>query len=1051
MATDRSRSTLQALLVQDTAWDSGCLATDSSYTGISPLPGTPQPAASTYAMGLGASGSYADATKTLTVTTQQGGIVGRQGATFRWKNGGSDYGWDAPTVISGWSPVVWSTTDSKEHTSVLPLSDGQLLVAWAQGTFFDTIYTATRSTAGVWSAPSAVTTTGSWAVSCCPCLIQLSSGKILLYAWVKNISASTAIVRCLQSDDNGATWTQTASGSFPAAVSTDGATGYTLKSLRGAALDGQVLLVVWLVDNRGVPPLATVDEFRQYASSDGGNTFSLVYQSSTSTASDARSWPAVCTDGASFFVSLLNYNNDPTIYTLPSAYLSIADCTPATISLATATLETVIVSDETGVLFLSARLEGTGNRWVAWASTDGGATWVPMAKSTLAASTGVWWDAEDNDTYPQDIHSCWYRGQWLLVGGFASAPSTYGGHSLACYTLGGYTTVTMPGYDPQRTDAEQVTWGQTWLPLDLPEDSGWIRTIVGTPTESLSTGLLALTVGVPEAIAYSVVPTGTVDGGVIAEWAATVTSGAYRVRLRTADGASGYQLTVSCSSTGFTATDGKSGTVLATVSAAGEVWVKASITAGVCSLWYRVATDPTTSTRAWTQAVTAVALTDGVATWAANLIDWGHTIGSAHASAWRWFAWIDDEGASYAGTGLGSASFPSGLLGRRYSTSPVSLDGSTSVLSTSGPTYAGEYWTIKARYEHGPDSIFPSVAPSPRQACWLDSTGSNSLVFDLHTGAEATGLLGRPLALAMLGTNAQTASLYGWTGAAWTLVVQWDATVTGGAGYVRSGRIVGITSGGTVGFVTRNQCVGWTLDLGGGKVRRVVANAEGQVGATSSFAAAFQIDADGTEGTSGTCYLYSDRAVAVVAQPSSYYRFKLTIGATTTPEGYLILGKVLLGSLAVLARRPSNGRQLTFTQQVQTTRPPGGPRSWRKLGPSYRRVPLEFGELLPTSQIFGASPAPDYVKLSTAGAGSAALHAAALSAVGLVEENMGRHVCYVGNIAQTSSNTATSNYFDPRQITYGLLTDPGTLTVVRGDEASSEVLTLAGVTLEEEP
>lgn len=1051
---DRSRSTLQALIIQDTAWTADCLASDSSFTGISPLAGTPQPAASTYAMGLAASGSFADPTKTITVTTQQGGIVGRDlGATFRWGTSDSlTYGWDAPTVLTGYETVVWSTSNLKTHPFILPLANGSLLAVWQYGSLCREIYTSTRTTS--WSSPVAITTDTAWALGCSPCLLQLPSGKILLYAWVSNNGATTAIIRALQSNDSGSTWTLASSGCLPASISMDPATGYTIQQMRVAYSAGQIMIIVSLKDNRGAPPLATPYEIRQYASSDGGNSFSLVYQSDTTVSSphtEEMRWPDLVVANGNFYVSVIDYAINPAIYALSSAYLPMSSVTPAAISLASAPEETAIQADETGVLFLTTRIAGSGNRWIAYTSVDAGTTWAPMARSALASSGGLWWNADDNDTYPAGLHSCWYQGEWLLLGGFSATPSTYDSGSLVVYALGGYSTVTMPGYDPQRTDAEQVTWGQTWLPLDLPGDAGWTRAVTGTPTESLASGLLAVTVGLPQALSYSRTPGGTVAGGVGACWSASTSSGAYRVRLRTADGASGYQITASLTTTTLTVIDGKTASVLGTVSVAGEVEVLAWITAGVVSVWYRVVTDAISGRRDWARLVDSVALADNGAGWAANLIDWGYPLSNASSGSWRFFHWIDDGTADYVGTGLGSVTLPAGLLGRRYASIPVSLDGSTSIAATCGPTYAGESWAINERYEHGPDAIFPASAPSPRQACWLDNSVSNSLVFDLHTGAEATGLLGRPLALAILGTNAQTASLYGWNGAVWVLAVQWSSAITTGAGWVRSGRIVSITSGGTVIFVTRNQCVGCTIDLGGGKLRRVIANTEGQIGATSSFSAALQIDADGTEGASGTCTFYAAAAVAVVAQPAAYYRFKLTIGATSTPEGYLILGKVLLGSLAVLARRPSNGRQITFVQQAQSTRPPGGPRSWRKLGPSYRRVPLEFGELLPTSQIYAASPSPDYVKLSTAGVGSAALHATALSVAGIIEENLGRYVCYAGNVAQASSNTTTANFLDPQQIVYGRLTDPGALAIVRGNEASGEVLTLTGAVLEEEP
>ena len=407
----------------------------------------------------------------------------------------------------------------------------------------------------------------------------------------------------------------------------------------------------------------------------------------------------------------------------------------------------------------------------------------------------------------------------------------------------------------------------------------------------------------------------------------------------------------------------------------------------------------------------------------------------------------------YVGTGLATASFPGDLLGRQFSSYPVNIDGYTSVSATSGPTYGGESWTIQADYQHGPSRMFPSVSGSPRDAFWLDNTVSNDLIFDLHgDGTEETGLLGRPLALAILGTNVTSATLSGWNGTAWVGVSYWSAALSTGATWARQGRILTITSGGTLFYAVRNQLAGCWVDLGGGKQRKIVGNSEGLVGSSSGVVAAIQLaDVDGTEGTSGTGTLYTNQAVGVVAQPSTYRRFKLSFPIASTPEGYYVVGTVLLGSLAILARRPSNGREIARDFQAQTSRPPGGPRSWRALGPPLKKWSITFGELLPSSQLYGASPSPDYVALSTAGSASSALHAAAASALGLVEELNGEYVLYVGCIPQATSNVTTTMITDPNQIAFGRIVEPGSLTIVRGQERSSEVYTVNGMILETEP
>jgi len=122
MPTDLSRSEYPAFLVPDSAFLASTLASDSSYTAIGPIPGVPAPADS-YQMALTAHGSQA-ASGDLTIQVQAGGVVGRNGASFVWKNTSASafYGWDAPTVLTGWVPLVWATspTPGMPHAVALP-------------------------------------------------------------------------------------------------------------------------------------------------------------------------------------------------------------------------------------------------------------------------------------------------------------------------------------------------------------------------------------------------------------------------------------------------------------------------------------------------------------------------------------------------------------------------------------------------------------------------------------------------------------------------------------------------------------------------------------------------------------------------------------------------------------------------------------------------------------------------------------------------------------------------------------------------------------------
>lgn len=1067
-ATDRSRTAYTALLVPDPDINSDTFAADSSFTALYPRPGQPIPS-STTALALAAHGQQSSGT--LDILTQQGGIVGPQGASFLWKDSGATdyYGWDAPTVITGWRSLVWATTPAIAQPVALPLASGRLLVHYAYGTGGDQVYQSGRNSDGTLITPALVDLDAVGASSVSPATLQLPSGKILLFAWIQDTAADTATLRMMHSDDGGDTWAVGSTGCLPATISVAAGTGYVVMRTRAAYANGQVLLVVWLRNNDTAEDYR--EELRQYASSDGGHTFSQIWASDrslTGASQDGGGFPDIAVVDGAFFVAFVDLiNNAPRIARLESAFdslgaASLTDAAPSSEAWATQSGgptgyyftagDLWLCTDETGALYISGRIPTVGNQWLIYQSTDGGTTWAAMARSALSSGAGKWWDAADSGTYPADACGRWLRGRILVATCHQSNPSGYDVGSLSLVSLGGYSTITMPGYDAWRVDNRQVTFGQTWTPYDLPGDSGWTRTVAGAPTDAVTSGLLVLAAGVGETILYSVVPGGTVAGGLGASWALDVTSGSARVRLRVADITEGYSMTLTLSTTTLTAVDEISGGTIASAAATGEVHVLAWITNGRASVWYRAAVaDPLEPQRTWTRLVDDEQLQDDAgATITASSLQWGHAV--TGGSTWRSMAWIDDGSASYAGTGLGSAVTPDDLLGRRYSLEPSYLDTDTAISATGGPTYPGDAWTIATAYESGPERLDPAVSPSERDGVLLDPAASHDLIWDVHT--SNTLLWGRPLAVALLSTNIQTATLYGYDGASWVNLGGLQAVVTASASYTRTGRGVRISSGGTQRVVERNALAGATIGLGGGKFRKVVGNTEGQIGASTSTQAILMLeDVDDTEGTSGTCTIWMPRIISYMAQPSEYRRFRITIPATTTPDGILRLGKVLIGSMVLLPIRPANGREISYQPERITSRPVGGVRSLKNLGPRRRIVTLPMSDLMPTAQVYASSPDPGYAKLSShaSAVATANYHGEALSLVGLTEELQDSFIVYLPRVLQSTQLTTLESLPIPHHAVYGRILEPLTLRAERGNDGYDASYTVGGLVVEEEP
>ena len=176
MATERTnRSQWPALLIPDPRWKWSALSASSYAASETPLPGVPVPD-STQRLSL-LSGGEIGAGTAYEVATQQGGNVGRLGATYRWRISGETdwYGWDAPTVLTGYQAVVTSNSAGATvyNPHILALDSGDLLAVWGRGTAGTAVYTAIWS-GGSWGAESEIDLGADGAAATSPALCKLS-------------------------------------------------------------------------------------------------------------------------------------------------------------------------------------------------------------------------------------------------------------------------------------------------------------------------------------------------------------------------------------------------------------------------------------------------------------------------------------------------------------------------------------------------------------------------------------------------------------------------------------------------------------------------------------------------------------------------------------------------------------------------------------------------------------------------------------------------------------------------------------------------------------
>ena len=496
MATEINKTTYQGLALPDdraTLW-----AAESSYTQGGPTPGIPVAENDTDLV-LQSSGTAA-AGASLVLRTSKGGLVtGNDGARYLWKNTTDAAtlwrGWDAPALITGYGSVRWTDAsgDLKYATEpdVVTLSDQKILAAYAtrdtsRASEYGVEVSIRSAASGAWSNVTVYTTTFATPANQerAPCLVVLPSGRVLCLFWIFD-NAGGANIRAYYSDDSGATWALYSAhclrDNVPYAAS--GAT-YKVKRLRAAYNDGQILLIAQATPNHSGN--THKDALLQWASVDLGHWFALVTEQWRTDGSDASTGEAVgafdlSVAGGLFILATISESaavaRDVVIRRLGSAYQHsktaatiVADAgTWGAVSTTTFTLaELALVVDETGRIYVYGLFGGDSSGLVV-SSYDNGATWSMMGQGSTTGSS-KWWHSGDTATHPTSLAATSQQGRIVMVSNHTAAPGNEDDSLTAIY-LGGYSTVTMPGYTRHQREENRATWKTPGCPMISPPTS----------------------------------------------------------------------------------------------------------------------------------------------------------------------------------------------------------------------------------------------------------------------------------------------------------------------------------------------------------------------------------------------------------------------------------------------------------------------------------------------------------------------------------------------------------------------------------------------------
>ena len=1113
MATDTQPSKLRGLALMDPRIGTDTWAAESSFTQAGPTPGVPE-AQGSYDLVLRATGTQA-ASQALRIKALESGNPEPDGGSFVWKKDGDALwrGHDAPSMITGWEHIIWTdgaplaAIQSTKGAHAVTLDDGTIVLAYqdkAMGSLHRVVVKTRDPATGVWSAAGLVhqTTPIAPGFDFSPCLTVLPDGKVLLFHWTEDATHDEAQVRMHSSTDKGATWTVESGGALKAAVDTSSASsGQVLGRLRAAYASGQVLLIAQAQSNDTTQHAR--DRWFQWASVDLGANFDLVENPNTFSVNGsligmgtsdihlgafdlvakAGRFHVLFTGGGVAYNGLIwTFANDLGHRVISSAYDRLSASPSTTVhagdyaTTQTAPYQTIsvpgdsaLVLDDAGTMWAYTRTTGatptSAGAGKVFRSLDSGSTW-----SAVGVETGQWWSGHDFNAYPTGYAATWQGGRVVLFHNWSAAAGNED-NSLGAFSIGGYSTVTMPGLRDYRNQATQAGWIRNWIPIELPADTGWTATGVGA--EDLDVGLLQLTTVATHkhyqvTLADSPSPA---DGAMVRAnfqvlGGGDLSADKVAIRLGLEDGSNGYEIKVRAirSPPSLRLIDGVTGSQIGSdvsVDWSEPVEILIAMKGTSAALWTMASS--TSGDRVWTAGPSTSSLGDSGGGGSSE-IQWGHIATSTSLSKWTELHYT---AGSHTGTGLASGQTnPDDLQARTFAGAGFHqwVDGGTKITALDGPARAGNTWHVDTQYGYELARIFPSHAPTPRLAWRSTGTAAEDIAIPLDAtllGTASHAMGSDTVALTLLGCNWGTGTWEGYDAASstWLTLANFDfgAGLTG-LPWARFGNTVQPNSAGAnVPYIHAGEFDGATFDMGGGVLRRIKSTVAGKWTNAASAKKATLIleDIAGTEGATGTGTIRpADLVVVTNLLSRNYSGYRIRIASGATVDGYQKIGTMIVGPVAYFGTQYSWGRTIETSVNVAMDTRLDGTTWTRVLGPPSRRVDFGWTDGIDTSGISGADPDPDYF---TATSTPSALAVGTVRDVpflmdGLIRQLDGPHrpVVYLPRIDRGSPDVIQLNR--RHQFIAGRLTSPVRVESILGEEddaTSGEVVRVATLSLEE--
>lgn len=1093
MAADTSRSIFRGIAVLDPrSITSAAIASEfSTYDQAGPLAGIPEDQDDSSivweAVGTQTAGSE------LRLRTHNGGFPGGDnGARFiRQRNGDSDWlGWNAPQAIDGYEYLV----NAGYNPTAVTLENGDVLAVY-NGSSISTInYQLRTASTNTWGSSQSILSTTTWAnltyshcdVIVIPPTTKRTTERVIVFYLVESDQVATEVqIDAKYSDDSGTTWQDYAkhcikTETFGDALDTDDYAFHRLRAQYNPATE-EILLLVW-----GEHTSAThSSHLLQYASRDMGATFEHVVSiDGADTDDQSITGDVVLTDGVYVVISA-NPSTNAAVnghesWRLSSAFQPVsAGGSGDTFAVSNIQIDATVgdnkfcacVDDLGWIWAYTSNTDPTVNNFHAMYSTDGAQSWETCHGGNPTTGYGSWYQPGVATVHPVEMACTWQRGRVLMLSQQDSPTTTSDDGSLTALYLGGWTGVTRPYRQSsltttvrtQRTPAFQAGWELDWIPFELPGNDGWTKSSTGTATESIASGLLALTTtGVSKIAYYYDVSTITDTSHA---WTATgavqVTSGQSDVLLQWDDNTNTYVIGIQVSSTTIDIVDTPAGSPPVVqdtdTHGGGAVEFIMAMRGSAVEVWWRDL--DTSSEKSWTKmSATAGA---GPTPNGTSRAQFGIREEQTSAATWHRFSIAAGAGA---GAGIEGFTNPDDLIGHAIGSGPqqaVWIGDGVRGYTIDGPTAAGEDFHVDTRYTYPIERIMPGTSPSPRHV-WRSSSTTAEMAIAWERSSftsESSRALQGPEVIHLRNVNFRQAML-GRTqnGISWTdevEIINYESAV-----FTRKGNIVypGLGTAADAPYYQENELAGGYFEFPNGTVRKITSNTAGNwvVGTTDAqLCAIYCEDIDDSEDASGTGEIWFPN-ITVIVSPYNAVAFRLEINQDSTPtnppEGYFQVGSLFHGRVIPFHCDYSFGRVVTREPNTEILTARDGTRRTRVNGPTRRRVQVAWEGVLVGDYAGTGEPEDTFEWNATYN--SHVAHDEPLKLDGLIEYLNGPDlpVLYLPRLDKFSGadGNVQYNYQRNRGAIYGRIVSPLTVTSIRGEEEEDESLAVAALVIEEE-